>query len=62
MLSEMLQSVTGMGGYTTLGMIIFFVTFIILSVKAFGLDKSHSKYMSSLPFDSSDSGIKKEEV
>jgi hypothetical protein len=62
MLSDMLQSVTGLGGYTTLGMIIFLVTFIVLTFNAFRLDKSHSKYMSSLPIDSSDSGIHKEEI
>ncbi|GBE30481.1 hypothetical protein BMS3Bbin04_01516 [bacterium BMS3Bbin04] len=60
MLSEMLQSVTGLGGYTTAGMVIFFVTFIVLTVRALRVDKSFISYMSKMPIDSSDSDFRKE--
>ncbi|MDP8208541.1 MAG: hypothetical protein P9L92_17885 [Candidatus Electryonea clarkiae] len=62
MLSEILQSVTGMGGYTTFGTIIFFITFIMLTVKTIRLDKSYNRYMSNLPIDSSNSEIHEEDI
>ncbi len=61
MLSQMLQSITGLGGYTTFSTIIFFLVFLAVSYRAFRLDKGHVKYMSSIPLESSDPSYKEGE-
>jgi len=54
-MSQLLQSITGLGGYAAAGMLIFFSVFIVMSVRTIRLSKSHLDEMSSLPLDTSDS-------
>ncbi len=51
MLSQMLQSLTGLGGYMSIGMILFLIAFIALTIRTFRMDKDHRDRMSALPLD-----------
>jgi hypothetical protein len=53
-MSQLLQSITGLGGYAAIGMLIFFTFFIVMSIRTIRLDQSHLKEMSSMPLDPSD--------
>ncbi len=56
MLSELLQSVTGLGGYPAIAILFLFAGFGLVTWFAVGLSKEHLDYMSTLPLDEDDAG------
>ena len=62
MISELLRSLEGFSSeYSLVGLLLFFSIFIVMSVRAWKMDKKKVEHISTLPLDSSDAVTKRRE-